>query len=383
MKLLFLSTEFPNQYDPIKATFNYDLIKSLSINHDVEVISPISWTEEFYGRLFIKKNKRQSSGCAFSINYPRYYFIPKLFRKHFHLFLWWSLKGMISELQNRSKPDCILSYWTHPDGSVAVKLAKTLGTRSVIIVGGSDILVLAKLPDRRKEIIRALQETDAIISVSEDLKRHITALGISSEKIHVICRGVDQKIFHSGSKKDARTKLNIPEDRKVALCVGRLVKVKSVKTIINAMQRLHLQFPKLHLYLLGDGPLMGILKKQVASASLIDKIHFIGNCPHHKLGNWYRAADVTVLASVSEGIPNVLLESLACGTPFVASNVGGIPEISQTSSARLFPPKDALALCKQLEFTLNNKLKDEASSRTKSLSEFAQSVARIASLKCN
>jgi glycosyltransferase involved in cell wall biosynthesis len=74
------------------------------------------------------------------------------------------------------------------------------------------------------------------------------------------------------------------------------------------------------------------------------RVTFVGYVPHADLPDWYRAADLTVLPSRSEGIPNVLLESIACGTPFVASRVGGIPEVADPLVDRLVAPGDRDAL---------------------------------------
>ena len=70
---------------------------------------------------------------------------------------------------------------------------------------------------------------------------------------------------------------------------------------------------------------------------------------HDELPDWYRAADLTVLPSRSEGLPNVLRESLACGTPFVASDVGGICEIGDETCSILVPPEDPEALAEAIE----------------------------------
>src|SRR5207247_9071660 len=77
-----------------------------------------------------------------------------------------------------------------------------------------------------------------------------------------------------------------------------------------------------------------------------------GPLPHAELPDWYRAANLTVLPSRSEGMPNVLRESLACGTPFVASRVGGIVEIAEACSGHLVPPDDPGALAEAIGRTL-------------------------------
>jgi glycosyltransferase involved in cell wall biosynthesis len=97
------------------------------------------------------------------------------------------------------------------------------------------------------------------------------------------------------------------------------------------------------LFLIGDGPLREDLGNQVAERKLEQSVAFVGKRLPEQLGDWYRAADLFVMSSWSEGLPNVLRETLACGTPFVASNVGGIAEIAGDSN-RLFPAGAAAAM---------------------------------------
>ncbi len=94
------------------------------------------------------------------------------------------------------------------------------------------------------------------------------------------------------------------------------------------------------LYLVGEGPLDGDLRTQAEAHGLADHVTFVGPRLHDELPDWYHAADLTVLPSRSEGLPNVLRESLACGTPFVASDVGGITEIADPSCSLLVAPED-------------------------------------------
>ena len=87
---------------------------------------------------------------------------------------------------------------------------------------------------------------------------------------------------------------------------------------------------------------------------LTHAVKFVGSARPPQLADWYRAAEVTVLPSRSEGLPNVLRESLACGTPFVASRVGGIPEIARDGIDRLVEPGKRRALADALIAALDS-----------------------------
>jgi glycosyltransferase involved in cell wall biosynthesis len=88
----------------------------------------------------------------------------------------------------------------------------------------------------------------------------------------------------------------------------------------------------------------GQLQKQIVGSNLENRIRILGPILQKELPDWYRSANVVVLPSFTEGVPNVLLEATACGTPFVASRVGGIPEITHLGVNLLVPPGNSQAL---------------------------------------
>jgi glycosyltransferase involved in cell wall biosynthesis len=125
------------------------------------------------------------------------------------------------------------------------------------------------------------------------------------------------------------------------LFVGRLVPVKGLDVLLDACAELARSGGRFRLCLVGDGPLRGSLEQRAGRLGLGGKVQFCGPRPHGQLPDWFRAADLFVLPSRSEGLPSVLLEATACGTPFVASRVGGIPEVAGPEGSRLVPPGDA------------------------------------------
>jgi teichuronic acid biosynthesis glycosyltransferase TuaC len=251
------------------------------------------------------------------------------------------------------RPDCVLSYWAHPDGAVAARFARAAKIRSGVIVGGSDVLVLARKPGaRRRSVVRALQANDAVITVGRQLAHTVEALGVPARKIHVVYQGVDDALFSPGPAIDARRRLAIPESGKVIVSIGSLIPVKGIDVLLEAMSRLTAGPGDVKLYLVGDGTGRRDLETLTKRLGLESVVRFVGKVNQTELPDWYRAADLTVLASRSEGVPNVLRESLACGTPFVATRVGGVSEIAEGTTCRLVPAEDPVALSEAIARSL-------------------------------
>jgi teichuronic acid biosynthesis glycosyltransferase TuaC len=217
------------------------------------------------------------------------------------------------------------------------------GVPAVVMVGGSDVLLLTRDPRRRLRVVGALEAADAVLAVGADIKRRIGELGIPLDKVHVFSRGVDEEVFSPGDRADARARLGIPQVR-MLLWVGRMVPVKGLDVLLEACLLLKSRNLSFRLYLVGDGPLLESLETRVKADGLQEQVRFAGAVPHEQLADWYRAADLTVLPSRSEGVPNVLLESLACGTPFIASRVGGVADLAENPERDLVPPEDPEAL---------------------------------------
>jgi peptidoglycan/xylan/chitin deacetylase (PgdA/CDA1 family) len=132
------------------------------------------------------------------------------------------------------------------------------------------------------------------------------------------------------------------------LWIGRFVPVKGLDILMQACQIAHQAGARFQLYLVGDGPLRATVLADRDARGLQDCVHIVGGRLHHELPDWYRAADFTVLTSLSEGIPNVLRESLACGTPFIATSVGGVPELAGDRTDWLVEPQDAGAFARAI-----------------------------------
>jgi glycosyltransferase involved in cell wall biosynthesis len=381
MRLLIFTTEFPNPYDPTKAVFNLHLAHALAARHEVKVISPVSWVDEVRGRVGsgnLFAGGRQLDVGGLEVHHPRYYYVPKALRRCSGRFLWRSARRTIRRVLGGFVPDAVFGYWAHPDGEVAVRTARLAGAASGVIVGGSDILIVGRTASRRGPTLSALRSADVVISVGHDLRRHVVEYGVDADKVHAWGGGVDVEQFRVGDRAEARRQLGLCADGPMLLWVGRMVPVKALHVLLQACRRLRDRGCAFRLYLVGDGELRAAHESLAEALGLSDVVVFLGARPHNQLPDWFRAADLTVLPSLSEGLPNVLRESMACGTPFVASRVGGIPEMATESYDRLVPPNDPAALADAIAAALSDPVRTPpAAARVASWAEQADELVRL------
>ena len=143
------------------------------------------------------------------------------------------------------------------------------------------------------------------------------------------------------------------QDARILVCVSRLSHEKGIDVLVDAMAKV--DDPSVRLYVIGDGVERGALSARARSAGIEDRIHFARILPHDEIPRWLAAADVAVLPSRTEGMPNAVLEALACGRPVVATAVGGTRELIESPALGiLVPPGDADALAQALHAALND-----------------------------
>ena len=342
MNILFLSTCYPHPSAPVRGTYNYELCEAMRSFARVRVVSPRPWTEVVRSwRRQDRQRKAPRARGAIRSEFPCYFYPPRILRHQYGQWMWRSIRKAGERTATDFSTDWVLSYWAHPDGEAGLEAARAVGAKSAVIVGGSDVLILPKKPRRRACVQRVLTETDAIFTVSEGLRRTVIDLGVDSSRVHTIYQGINQSIFNTGFKSLARQEIGMPVSDRMFLWVGRMVGVKQLALLVEAFRKVQQTEPAARLVLAGDGPLHGETRQAAELAGLSATVHFAGPIPQTELPKWYRAADATVLSSSSEGLPNVFRESLACGTPFVSTDVGSISEIASPESSTLARSGDA------------------------------------------
>lgn len=325
LRVLSFTTLFPNRAEPLRGVFIKNRLKRMASLCDLAVVAPINILKN--PQLLWKVPLREP-GVDLSIYHPRFGVIPGIL-KHWdaNLLFWqtaWQMRGILPMRDY----DLLDVHYAYPDGVAGQYLAQELNKPFVVSLRGSDINVLTQFPRRRQLIEGMLGKAAAVISVSKALGRQAQALGADPRKIHVIPNGVENRVFYPRERMEARQRLGWPLYSPVILSVGRLVSIKGFDMLIRVLRQIRDQFnhsPRC--YIVGDGELRPRLAKKIAELGLEGEVILSGLIPPEELPLWYSAANLFCLLSENEGCPNVVLESLACGTPVVATAVGGLMEI--------------------------------------------------------
>ena len=205
---------------------------------------------------------------------------------------------------------------------------------------------------------QTLKAAEKIIVISKATKNYVLRLGADPEKVTVIYNGVDLDRFKplANARAEVRKKLGIPQDAVVAATVRRLVYKNGIDTLLETAKITVQKNPKLVYLVIGKGPDFNDVKARVTQLGLEKNFRLAGFISDEDLPNYYNAADVFVLPSKSgEGLPLVALEAMACGLPLLATDVGGIGEVTLDSYGKIVPPNNPQAMAEaSMDFANRN-----------------------------
>ena len=334
MKILTLTTLYPDSTRPRHGIFVETRLRQL-ISYsgiDARVVSPVPWfpsRKQIFGEYATyAKVPRTENLHGIEVIHPRYPLLPKLGMSLSPWLMAISLASKLKCMQQEGYDfDVIDAHYFYPDGVAAALLARKFGKPLVITARGSDLNLISRYHVPRKWIRWAAQQADHMITVSGELKQVLLNMGVHPTKVTVLRNGVDSELFRPVDRNKSRRELNM--NGFVMLSVGNLVPAKRHDLVIEATARI----PDSKLIVIGQGPELHRLNKLIARLGIESRVRILANMEQPVLRNYYGSADLLVLASAREGWPNVLLESMSCGTPVAATKVGAAADIVSAPDA--------------------------------------------------
>jgi len=329
IRIVTFTTLFPNAAQPAHGIFVENRLRHLVAGGQVasRVIAPVPWFPAWLARIFpdrapFARAPGNEKRHGIPIVHPRFPVIPKIGMTAAPVLLAARALPAFERLRRTTGDfDLIDAHYFYPDGVAAIIIGKILKKPVVITARGTDVNLIPRYTLPRRLIEYAAREAAGIVTVSAALKDGMVALGIPAARIRVLRNGVDLAMFRPKDRTAARSRLALTGP--TLLSVGHLIERKGHGLVIGALPAL----PEYELLIVGDGPERPALEQQAVRLGVGARVRFLGRVAHEDLAEIYSASDALVLASSREGWPNVLLESMACGTPVVASGIWGNPEV--------------------------------------------------------
>ncbi|MBI1972600.1 glycosyltransferase family 4 protein [Candidatus Woesearchaeota archaeon] len=355
MKVCFVTTSFPAYQGDIQSPFIYELAKHLvKQNVDLTVVCPN-----------YKKSKAKNEVME-GILVRRFSYFPKVlqtltekgriadFRKNvWSLFqLPWFLTAMIWKTCRESKEvDLIHCQWAL--SGIAGVIAKKLRRKPLVVtLRGEDLKAITN-PLMRPVFKWVINNADYCTSNNEF---HMNQIKHLAKQTRVIRNGVNTAVFKIRPKQAMRKKLNLPQNKTLVLFIGWLVERKGIHYLLDAIPEVIKKHKEVEFLLIGEGHLYESLVQKTQQHNIEAYVRFLGKKSQQQVAEYMSAADILVLPSLYEGMPNVVMEAFASGLPVIATDVCGTSELVQHKvNGLLIQPKKPQEIAQSLLTFLQNK----------------------------
>lgn len=385
-KVVVYTRQFPKPTAETDGLFTAQMVGELNNIADVTVVCPVPWCPKlsffkrwpaWYSNAEIPRHREYKGVDVF---YPKFLVIPILARFIQPLFQVLSTLPLLARLKKQKQVEVINAHNLYPDGVGASMVGKLLKLPVVQTSLGSDINSNLNSSIRLSQIKWAMNNSVGVSAKSNALVKLIKTLVRKDLPIEWIPNGVNTSRFDVCSdeiKAKLKLELSLVADTRYLLFVGRLDEVKGLIYLVEALGRLEqsgeLKFVTL---LVGDGPERNALLDRVRELGIEDKIVFVGKVGHETVPKYIHACDAFCLPSLNEGMPNVVLEALACGRPVVASRVGGVPELVDETNGEMVPSGDSEVLASSIKRVFENQWCAEAVAESVSWADWSVSAQK-------
>lgn len=379
LKILFVPAWYPSKANPLEGIFVKEQAKAVSLHNDVTVLfASFSRSSEhgrhneisdevedgirtlrveyggwvhFWAGLLLRKKGAKGTSPDLKIKGSQLLLKPIGFLLDIILSLqyYWIILSTFKQLIKRERKPDIIHAHVYSAGVPAVIIGEIYKIPVIITEHYSGFRMHSLTYVERIKARFAFKRAQIILPVSDDLGSHIRAYGVQNH-FKTVPNPVNTKTFYYYPDHN-----NKPADKvKKLLLVAILRPVKGVPYLLQALSKLKEKRDDFRLDILGDGPNKTEYEKLSTNLELDSTVKFHGYKPHEEVAQFMRCCDVYVLPSVSDNLPGVIVEAMACGKPVIATDSGGSREMVNEKVGILVPPKDSDALQKAIEYMLDN-----------------------------
>jgi teichuronic acid biosynthesis glycosyltransferase TuaC len=335
VKLLVFTTLFPRPGAEHHGVFVLERLRhwiargrAAGATREAVVIAPVPWVPKALARgryAEFADVPPAETRAGLRVLHPRYALLPKVSMSVAPLTLARAgVRCARALVAAGERFDLVDAHYLYPDAVAAAFVAKRLALPLVVTARGTDVTAIPRHLVPRRWLRWMLRRASAAITVADALRPEVARLAPPALPVVTLGNGVDLEKFRPLPRAEARARLGWRPDRRIVLSVGHLIERKGHHRLVAALPLLP---PDVDVKVVGEGPDRAQLEAQVARIGAGPRVALCGRMAHEELHVAYSAADLLALLSSREGWPNVLLESLACGTPVLASRVHGTPEV--------------------------------------------------------
>ncbi len=354
MRILVISQMYPCKRHPTSAIFFANLIKKLAKKVEkIVVVTPrpyipkvLTKVKPEWKRWFI--DPMVSIEENIHIIRPYVLQMRGMGREGLNgILMYLSLLKKCREIVKENDINIILGYNLLPDGIATVKMAKRLKLPSGMWAIGSDVNDFVSYNRINYYLtMKNMVNSDLILTESKDLELKVKKILKKKNNVLTFYKGIEVTNFNGKKPKDdTYTELSLRSEYKYLLFVGRLIYDKGIYELTKAFREISKRYPEYRLILLGEETEKDKLMEHLKNYGILERVIFRGIVPYNQVADYMKVSEMLLFSSWAEGLPNVVLESMASGLPVVTTDVGGIPEVVVDEvTGLLVPPRDTDAL---------------------------------------
>jgi len=321
INITYFTDMLPSIYNPTAGIFIYSRLKILKQYKNIN-LSAVKLSNMFYNKKYLSAyNLKQFDYEDISINVLNYF-------KYRHKGNFEFAADKLYKKYKKSKSNILHIHFAFPEGYIGYIVKKKYNTNYILTVHGSDIHTIPfKNINYKKMVLKALNNAKIVIFVSKYLSEKAKEIGYKKGNYYIIPNGIDLDKFHIIKRDIALENIDFKSNKIYIGYIGNLLKIKGVDKLPRIFNKISQAINNICFVIIGNGSLKENIKKALDSYNLLDKTIFIRCIPNSIIPYYLNAFDILLIPSRNEGLSSILLESLSCGTPVIASNVGGMPEI--------------------------------------------------------